>query len=207
MRTTQLLLQASPTRFAAWFPVALATRSMRQASTTLLVVLAALCPTLAAGGDVTVMLTKPEALTKVFPEADSVLEIRHILSPTEVEAVERTIHHRLDEGGFYIYRASRDGDVVGYGVVVSQIGKVRPITHIVGVTPEGDVGTVAVMIYRENHGHEIANERFMDQYRGKHLADPIRIGRDIANIAGGQVARATAHRWQRDQKGRELGAN
>jgi len=188
MRTTQLLLQPSTTRCAAWLPALLLARSIRQASTTLLVLLTALCPALAAGGDVTVILTKAEALAKVFPGADTVLEMRHILSPTEIEAVERTISHGLDEGGFYIYRASRDGDVVGYGVVVSQIGKVRPITHIVGVTPEGDVGTVAVMIYRESHGHEIANERFMNQYRGKRLADSIRIGRDIVNIAGATLS-------------------
>jgi thiamine biosynthesis lipoprotein ApbE/Na+-translocating ferredoxin:NAD+ oxidoreductase RnfG subunit len=161
---------------------------MRHPLPLLLALIISLSPAISAGGDVTVMFTKAEALAAVFPEADSVLELRHILSSDEIEAIERTIHNGLDEGGFYTYRATRGDEVVGYAVVVSQIGKVRPITHIVGVNPDGEVGTVAVMIYRESHGHEIANERYMDQYRGKRLDDPIRIGRDIVNIAGATLS-------------------
>ena len=154
----------------------------------LLGALLVLCPATLAGGDVTVMLTKSEALAAVFPTADRVLELRHILAPDETASIEKVIRHDLDEGGFYLYRATRGEALVGHAVVVSQIGKVRPITHMVGVTPAGEVGTVAVMIYRESHGHEIANERFMDQYRGKGLGDPIRIGRDIINIAGATLS-------------------
>ena len=156
--------------------------------TLLIALLLTLCPAALAGGDVTVMLTKSEALVAVFPDADRVLELRHILTATETARIEKVIRHDLDEGGFYLYRATRGETLVGHAVVVSQIGKVRPITHMVGVTPAGDVGTVAVMIYRESHGHEIANERFMDQYRGKGLGDPIRIGRDIINIAGATLS-------------------
>lgn len=154
----------------------------------LLSALLTLCPATLAGGDVTVMLTKGEALAAVFPTADRVLELRHILAPAETASIEKILRHDLDEGGFYLYRATRGEALVGHAVVVSQIGKVRPITHMVGVTPAGEVGTVAVMIYRESHGHEIANDRFMDQYRGKGLSDPIRIGRDIINIAGATLS-------------------
>lgn len=147
-----------------------------------------LCPGARPADDITVMLTKAEALAAVFPQADRVLELRYILSVTEIESIEQVIHHGLDEGGFYLYRATRGDTVVGHAVVVSQIGKVRPITHMVGVTPAGDVGTVAVMIYRESHGHEVAAERFTEQYRGKRLDDPIRIGRDISNIAGATLS-------------------
>ncbi len=154
----------------------------------LLGALLSLCPATLAGGDVTVMLTKGEALAAVFPTADRVLELRHILTSAETASIEKVIRHDLDEGGFYLYRATRGETLVGHAVVVSQIGKVRPITHMVGVTPAGEVGTVAVMIYRESHGHEIANERFMDQYRGKGLGDPIRIGRDIINVAGATLS-------------------
>jgi thiamine biosynthesis lipoprotein len=76
----------------------------------------------------------------------------------------------------------------GYAVVVLEVGKVRPITHIVEVTPAGAVGKVAVMIYRETHGADVASERFMAQYRGKTLQDPIRVELDIIHVAGSTLS-------------------
>lgn len=162
-----------------------------QALLTCLLLLLAVVPTVAAGpapGDVNVMLDKPEALAALFPEADEVVEKRHVLSRSQLATIEKRLSRRLDEGGFYLYRARRDGRLLGHAVVVSQIGKVRPITHIVEVLPDGTVGTVAVMIYRESHGDEVAAPTFMEQYRGKGLDDPIRVDRDIINIAGATLS-------------------
>jgi thiamine biosynthesis lipoprotein ApbE/Na+-translocating ferredoxin:NAD+ oxidoreductase RnfG subunit len=142
----------------------------------------------ARADDVQVLLDKAEALATVFPDADHVVEIRHILSPSEATAISGLARRELDEGGFYLYRATRDGQVSGYATVVSQVGKVRPITHIVGVTPDGRVGRVAVMIYRESHGGEVAADRFLDQYRGLSLSDSILIDADVVNIAGATLS-------------------
>jgi hypothetical protein len=44
------------------------------------------------------------------------------------------------------------------------------------------------MIYRESHGADVASERFMAQYAGKSLADPIRVDRDVINVAGSTLS-------------------
>ena len=149
---------------------------------------APLPPATLAADDVQVLLDKHEALAAVFPEADRVLEVRRLLSATEGRDIGALARRELEEGGFYTYRATRDGRLVGYAVVVSQVGKVRPITHMVGVTPDGRVGRVVVMIYRESHGGEVAAERFLAQYRGLSLDDPLRIDADIVNIAGATLS-------------------
>jgi thiamine biosynthesis lipoprotein len=142
-----------------------------------------------------VYLEKAEALAAVFPHAARVVELRQLLAPDEIQAIERLIGKPLAEGGFYLYAAwppapdgAPPGPPLGYAVVVSEVGKVRPITHMVEVTPAGAVGRVAVMIYRESHGADIASERFMEQYRGKTLADPIRVERDIIHVAGSTLS-------------------
>ena len=138
--------------------------------------------------EIDVMLTKEQALEFVFAEADEVLEMRVILDGGSANRIGALARRSLDEGGFYVYRARRSGEVLSYAVVVSQIGKVRPITHIVEVTPEGEVDDLAVMIYRESHGMEVADQRFCDQFRGKTLDASLRIETDIVNIAGATLS-------------------
>jgi len=135
-----------------------------------------------------VHLEKEDALAHVFPDAERIVEMRHILSSRELAGIEKRTRRRLEEGGFYIYAGLVGDEPIGYAVIVSQIGKVLPITHIVEVTPEGTTGQVAVMIYRESHGDEVARERFMEQFLGLGLDDPIRIDRDIINIAGATLS-------------------
>ncbi len=146
----------------------------------------------------TVYLDKRAALEAVFPHAARVVELRHLLSAGEAAAIEALTGRRLDEGGFFLYAAfgapgAGAEPLVGEeptacAVIVAEVGKVRPITHIVSVKPDGTVGRVAVMIYRESHGADVASERFMAQYAGKSLADPLRIDRDIINIAGSTLS-------------------
>ena len=136
----------------------------------------------------TVHLEKEDALAHVFPEADQVLQLKCLLTDEETASIEKRAGRRLDEGGFYCFVALKGGEPQGYAVIVSQIGKVKPITHIVAAKPDGTVGRVAVMIYRESHGDEVIARRFMAQYEGMELEDPIRIGRDVINIAGSTLS-------------------
>jgi len=138
--------------------------------------------------DAQVLLSKEQALALLFPGAPRVVELLHLLTADESAAVERLLGARLEEGGFYLYAAERDGAPVSYAAIVAEIGKVRPITHIVEVRPDGTCGRVAVMIYRESHGADVASERFMAQYAGKSLADPIRVDRDVINVAGSTLS-------------------
>ncbi len=135
-----------------------------------------------------VFLGKQQALAHVFPGATRVTELRHLLTAAETEAIQARLSARLEEGGFFLYAAERDGAPLAYAAIVAEVGKVRPITHIVEVRPDGACGRVAVMIYRESHGADVASPRFMAQYEGKTLADPIRLDKDVINVAGSTLS-------------------
>ena len=87
----------------------------------------------------TVHLEKEDALAHVFPEADQVLQLKCLLTDEETASIEKRAGRRLDEGGFYCFVALKGGEPQGYAVIVSQIGKVKPITHIVAAKPDGTV--------------------------------------------------------------------
>jgi Na+-translocating ferredoxin:NAD+ oxidoreductase RnfG subunit len=80
------------------------------------------------------------------------------------------------------------GALRGYAVVTEEIGKYRPITFMVGATPDLAVRDVEVLAYRESRGGEVKRKRFLSQYRGKRAADPIDVNRDIVNISGATIS-------------------
>jgi thiamine biosynthesis lipoprotein len=151
-----------------------------------LVLLAA--PAAAQDQSTQVFLDKAQALAHVFPGATRVIELRHLLTAAETEAIQARLGVRLEEGGFFLYAAERDGAPLSWAAIVAEVGKVRPITHIVEVRPDGACGRVAVMIFRESHGADVASARFMAQYEGKTLADPIRVDKDVINVAGSTLS-------------------
>jgi FAD:protein FMN transferase len=146
--------------------------------------------------DTTVYLTLDQAPKSLFPGAQ--IERRDVTSNHEFrerlrERLER-IKPTVWEATYVTFVARQDGKVVGYAVVVDEIGKVNPFTLIVSATPEFRVRDVAVMVYREPRGGEITQKRFLAQYKGKRSGDPILLDRDIVGISGATLSVHGANR-------------
>lgn len=138
-----------------------------------------------------VYLSLEEAPKAVFPEADSIeqrkVEVADELHRKLAEAV-APARPSIWEPFYLTYIARKQGKVIGYAVIAEEIGKHRPITFIVAVTPDGKVKDVAVMMYREAYGAEVRYPGFVKQFRGKDLEDPMRPQREIRNISGATLS-------------------
>jgi hypothetical protein len=148
--------------------------------------LAAAAPLRAQAG---VLLSEREALHEVFPEAAGVAETDFRPSPQERAAMAAGLKREVPDAAFpilLVYDASHR--FVGYALVTEERGKYRPITFLVGITPELKVKDTAVMVYRESRGGEVRSHRFLRQYRRKTSRDPIRTNRDIVNISGATIS-------------------
>lgn len=144
----------------------------------------------------TVYLTVDQAPKTLFPGAQVVRKDIHG-SPEfrdQIKAKLGRLQPSVWEPLYVTFTASQDGKIVGYAVVVDEIGKVSPITFIVSVTPDFKVRDVAVMVYREVRGGEITQRRFLAQYKGKRATDPIQLDRDIVGITGATLSAQGANR-------------
>ena len=139
--------------------------------------------------DAQVLLTPAQALLEVFPGAAHYRTHEFTPSAGQRSQLEETLGRRLFEprySFFVVYDASDRH--IGYALVTDERGKYRPITFMVGIRPDFSVSDAAVMVYRESRGGEVQRERFLAQYRGKTLRDPIQINRDIINISGATIS-------------------
>ena len=83
-----------------------------------------------------------------------------------------------------VWRAQRDGEMLGWFVVDEVIGKHEFITYATAISPTGSVLGVEIMSYRETHGGQIRDASWRAEFVGKTLADPLRLGKDVPNISG-----------------------
>ncbi len=137
-----------------------------------------------------IFLTPEEARAEVFPNGRYYQQDTLRFSSEEVRQARQALRRAepLDSVLVVTRVYGRDGKFLGYAVITEELGKYRPITFIVGVRPDFSVEKVAVMVYRESHGGQVRLPRFLYQYRGKTLRDPIQTYRDIVNISGATIS-------------------
>lgn len=162
-------------------------RTIFRAAVLALAILAA--PAAAQQDDVQVLLTPQRALAEVFPGAASFVQREYRPSAAQRAQLERQLGRELFEPSysFLLVHDARQR-FLGYALVTEERGKYRPITFMVGVRPDGAVQDVAVMVYRESRGGEVQRRRFLTQYRGRTLRNPIAINRDIINVSGATIS-------------------
>ncbi|HEX2779875.1 MAG TPA: FMN-binding protein [Gemmatimonadaceae bacterium] len=135
-----------------------------------------------------VLLTRDQAVREIFPEVVTTAVERRGLGEARTQ-LERRLGRPIAEDSVEVIRVlDAAGRLCGYAVVAEEIGKYRPITFMVGVTPQLTVRDVAVMVYRESRGSDVKRKRFLSQYRGKSARDPIDSNRDIINVSGATIS-------------------
>lgn len=143
------------------------------------------------GGGTQVYLTVEQAPRVVFPEADSMERKDIPVTPAVAQKLKELVapaKPTIWEPFYISFVARKQQKIIGYAVICEEIGKHRPITFIVAVTPEGTVRDVAIMAYREPQGDEVRHKGFLAQFAGKALQNPVMPYQDIQNISGATLS-------------------
>jgi Na+-translocating ferredoxin:NAD+ oxidoreductase RnfG subunit len=133
-------------------------------------------------------LSVSDAQRALFPAARSFDEL--VLAPTsrQLAAIAAAAGPQAPHGMLRTWIA-RDGDaVLGYVFVDNVIGREDYITYAVGVDAKGTVVSVEILDYRESHGGEIRNKRWLDQFAGRGRLEELTFRTDIKNIAGATLS-------------------
>jgi len=135
-----------------------------------------------------VYLNEAQALSIILGEKAVVRKERKTLDEALRTKLERSSNLRFPESSYTFFIATRAGQAEKYAIQMNEIGKTEPITFMVGMSPEGKVTEVLIMIFRENRGWEVKEKRFLNQFRGKTLRSSIRVDEDIINYTGATLS-------------------
>ena len=84
--------------------------------------------------------------------------------------------------------ALKDDTVLGYIVLDEVLGKFELISYAVGLQPDASIKQVEILAYRESHGFEIRNAKWLQQFVGKSASGQLGVGDGIANISGATLS-------------------
>ena len=140
-------------------------------------------------GEAHVYSTPDEAIREIFEGVAEVSRHRVGLTSDELARIRAETGANAPTDTLDVL-CPRDGTgaLLGYALVDEEVGKYRPITFLVGTRVDLAVEGVEVLVYRESRGGEVQKQRFLRQYRAKSADDPIRINKDILNIAGATLS-------------------
>ncbi len=133
-------------------------------------------------------LSVPQAQQSLFPEGDRFVDAAVDLSEEQSKAIEAKSGVRQRWKRQAVWRAEKAGELIGWFIVDEVVGKHEFITYAAGLTPEGKVRGVEILMYRETYGYQIRNPEWRHVFEGKTLADPFKLDQDVPNIAGATLS-------------------
>jgi Na+-translocating ferredoxin:NAD+ oxidoreductase RnfG subunit len=133
-------------------------------------------------------LSVEAAQRALFPTADAFVALPLAPTAAQLEAIAAVVGAQARHGELRAWSARREGAVIGHVFVDNVIGREDFITYAVGVDTRGTLTPVEILEYRESHGGEIRNRRWLAQFAGRSGLDELEFRTDIKNIAGATLS-------------------
>lgn len=124
----------------------------------------------------------------LFPQATGFTDSSLRFSKAQRKAIKREAKTRQRSDTQQVWRAMKDGQLLGWVFLDDVIGKHEFITYALAVSPEGTVQGLEVVSYRETHGDEVRAADWRGQFTNRSLADKLKLGKDIDNISGATLS-------------------
>ena len=133
-------------------------------------------------------LNLQQAQQGLFAEADRFLAMPVVLTAAQKKKVETVAGVKLRFPEQPVWRAEKNGQLLGWFVLDEVYGKHEFITYAVSLDTAGAVKRVLILAYRETHGGEVRNANWLAQFMGKTAAMPLRLDEEIQYISGATLS-------------------
>jgi len=136
----------------------------------------------------TTYLTVEQAQKICFPEATEFVSADVKLSSAQMKAIESDSGVRVRLNTQKVWRANKDGKLLGFLILDEVLGKHEFITWVLALNADGSVKQIEILDYRETYGYEIRNEKWRAQFYGKKHGAKLKLDDDIKNVGGATLS-------------------
>jgi len=130
----------------------------------------------------------PEAQRLCFTNATRFEEVKIRLTRDEMRAIETGARVKVKNASPRVWRAQKDGRVLGTVWFDQVTGKHELIDYVVAMSPEGVIKHVEIVEYREHYGGQVRRRDWLDQFKDKARDAPLKFEHDIRNITGATMS-------------------
>jgi hypothetical protein len=114
-----------------------------------------------------------------------ILQKVHVVIPKNIHELlrkESGIRHPFNEKG--LWKSSQGS----WFIVDEVVGKHEMISYAVGIDPKGIIKGIEILQYNESYGGQIREKKWLQQFEGKTINEPIQLNTDIFNITGATLS-------------------
>lgn len=133
-------------------------------------------------------LTAEQAQQVLFPDATQFTDSSITLTDEQKDLIEDLSGKRQRWDEQKIWKAEKEGELLGWMIVDDVVGKHEFITYATAISPDGHVLNIEIMSYRETHGDEVRDAEWRHHFQGKTLQDKFKLDEDIPNISGATLS-------------------
>jgi FMN-binding domain len=133
-------------------------------------------------------LSVDAAQKAVYSDADAFQEVVVKQTPEQINALLALAGPQPPHGTIRIFKATRNGTVLGHVFVDEVIGRENLITYAIGIDVNGALRNLEIMSYRESHGGEVRNPGWRAQFDHRDSLDQLHFRSDIKNISGATLS-------------------
>lgn len=148
--------------------------------------------------DAVQLLSKENALKRMFLTAESIKEEKVVLTSEQMESVKKMLGGKLylmkgidgtKENEYTFYTAYKGEQIIGIAIIEAQEDKWGALRFIVVIDPASNtVSNLALMEYVDSRARNLSNRTFLKRFIGKGAGDLLQINRDIDAISGATVS-------------------
>ncbi len=128
-------------------------------------------------------LTVDEAKRILWGDA-AMTPVNVVLTRAQMKSIHKASRTRVRSSVLKIWKVTGKG----WFILDWVIGKHENIDIAVGLTDEGRVTGIEVLVYRETYGHEIRNAKWRAQFHGRDHSEILKLDRQIKNISGATLS-------------------
>jgi FMN-binding domain len=133
-------------------------------------------------------LSLDAAQKAVYRDADAFQEVVVTQTPEQINTLAALAGPQPPHGTIRIFKATRNGSVLGHVFVDEVIGRENLITYAIGIDTDGALRNLEIMSYRESHGGEVRNPGWRAQFDHRDSLDQLHFRADIKNISGATLS-------------------
>lgn len=133
-------------------------------------------------------LTVQQAQVALFPDAEQFTDAAVELDDQQRNAIQKLSGMRQRWKKQAVWRAEKQGSLIGWFIVDDVVGKHEFITYATALSTEGKVLGIEILAYRETHGYQVRDAKWRQTFVGKTLADPFKLDTDVPNISGATLS-------------------
>ncbi len=133
------------------------------------------------------LMTQEEALRSAFPNGESIARHTVFLNDSQVVAIQKLAHAKVESQLLVYYRASLAGNTAGYAFFETVVVRTKPATIMAVINPDSSLREVKILAFYEPQDY-LPAPRWLALFRNKFLTERLWPQRDIHHITGATLS-------------------